>query len=67
MTWAIVITGITCDEHEIVVLRDRIVNHMGGTIGGTLTIQEWLFNDYWHNRPTPETVTSARVHEVTAA
>lgn len=47
------ITGVACDEKEIMVVRSRLLSHIGMPYDGSLTMQDWLFHDYWSADPVP--------------
>ena len=49
----IVITGVECDDPTVIEVRDRLIGHVGVAFTGTLTMQEWLWEGYWHVSPPP--------------
>jgi hypothetical protein len=56
-TWTIIITGIVCDEREIVALRNHLrsvalADHPDDI--RTLTMQQWLWHEHWRGTADPQ-------------
>jgi len=47
MKWTIVLTGIECDVATIMTLRSKLMSVATIPNDGTMTMQSWLFDDYW--------------------
>ena len=54
MIWTIVITGINCDDTEILTVRNQLRDSLAGHHDiRTLTMQQWLWQDHWHGTVDP--------------
>lgn len=46
-TWTVVLSGIECDNTSIVTLRSELVASIGFPNTGSLTMLQWVFDEYW--------------------